>query len=140
MLDPGDLDLVDYVDSLREAVFECYSGILQGLSASKVAHLFTQYAPHAVSFVEFLSEQTASDNDELRDNVLFAGVSFIGDLAACMGAPGKQLLARDPVRRFVALASMSKSPKILEAVDWTKVCCGVRACVRVRVCVTLKIC
>jgi len=122
--DKGDIELVDYVDSLRESVFECYSGILQGLNSAKKAQLFGPWAPHAVSFVEFLAEQQAATSDnaseDLRDQVLYAGVSFIGDLASCLGPPGKQLLNRDPIRRFIALAALSKNSKTVEVVEWTK--------------------
>ncbi len=117
VLDPNDLEFVDYVDNLREGVFEAYTGILHGLSTAKKAQLFAPYMQHCVAFIEFL----AKESEEIRDNVLFAGVSFIGDVAKCLGPPGIQLLQnRDGIRRFVQLASTSKNQKTFDAAEWAK--------------------
>jgi importin subunit beta-1 len=117
VLDQTDLEFVDYVDSLREGVFEAYSGILHGLSTAKKAQLFAPYLQHAVAFVEFITNEAP----EIRDNVLHAGVSFIGDVGKCLGPPGIQLFQnRDPIRRFVQLAASSKDPKTSEAAEWAK--------------------
>jgi importin subunit beta-1 len=117
VLDQTDLEFVDYVDSLREGVFEAYSGILHGLSTAKKAQLFAPYLQHAVAFVEFITNEAP----EIRDIVLHAGVSFIGDVGKCLGPPGIQLFQnRDPIRRFVQLAASSKDQKTSEAAEWAK--------------------
>jgi importin subunit beta-1 len=56
LLDQTDLDFVDYIDNLREGVFEAYSGILHGLSTAKKVQLMAPYMQHAVAFVEFLAK------------------------------------------------------------------------------------
>jgi importin subunit beta-1 len=115
ILDQSDLDFIDYVDNLREGVFEAYSGILHGLSTAKKAALFAPYMNHCVAFIEFLSQE-----EEIRDNVLYAGVSFIGDVGKCLGPAGIQMFQKDGVRRFVQLAAASKNKKTSDAAEWAK--------------------
>ena len=117
VVDKNDLDFLDYVDSLREGVFEAYSGILHGLSTAKKAALFAPYMAHCVAFLAFV----AQESEEIRDNVLYAGVSFIGDVGKCMGPPGMQLFQQKPlIRRFVQLSVVSKEPKVSQAGEWAK--------------------
>lgn len=117
IVDQNDLDFVDYVDSLREGVFEAYSGILHGLNTAKKAQLFASHLFRCVAFVEFI----AQESPEIRDKVLLAGVSFIGDVGKCLGPPGIALFQnKDGIRRFVAMAAASKNPKTAEAAEWAK--------------------
>jgi importin subunit beta-1 len=56
LVDQTDLDFMDYIDNLREGVFEAYSGILHGLFTAKKVQLMAPYMQHAVAFVEFLAK------------------------------------------------------------------------------------
>jgi hypothetical protein len=61
------------------------------------------------------------ESEEIRDNVLHAGCSFLGDVGKCLGPPGIALFQnRDPVRRFVQLAANSKNKATAEAAEWAK--------------------
>ena len=116
-VDPNDLDFMDYIDNLREGVFEAYSGILHGLSTAKKVQLMAPYMQHAVAFVEFL----AKESEEIRDHVLHAGCAFIGDVGKTLGPPGIALFQnRDPIRRFVQLGANSKNKATAEAAEWAK--------------------
>ena len=51
-------DVIDYNNSLRMGILECYSGMLNGLTKKKANQLLLPYAP--VSFRATLSVGTAS--------------------------------------------------------------------------------
>ena len=50
-VDQSNPDLVDYLQQLREGVFEAYTGVLQGLRDDNKAQAFMPYVDHVLQLV-----------------------------------------------------------------------------------------
>jgi importin subunit beta-1 len=80
-MDDGDEDLVDYINSLRVAIMEAYTGIVQGLKEAKKEE---SVVPALDAIVELLQRST---NDEHKsEEVLKAAVGLLGDLGQIFGS------------------------------------------------------
>jgi importin subunit beta-1 len=91
-LDQSDYDNHDYINQLREAVLEAYTGILQGLAGDNQEHIFLQFCPSVLSFLEII----AGDSDR-EENVLRAAVGVVGDLGSRLGDKLGQEIKRPAV-------------------------------------------
>jgi len=47
-----DLEMIDYINSLRNGILEAYSGIFQGFKNSSKIQLLIPYAPHILQFLD----------------------------------------------------------------------------------------
>ena len=75
-----DEDLVEYINSLRVAILEAYTGIIQGLKEAKKQD---SVIPALETIVELLERST---NDEQKsEEVLKAAVGLLGDLGQIFG-------------------------------------------------------
>jgi len=89
-VDPNDYDLVDYLNQLREGIFEAYTGIIQGLRGDNAAdpHLLG-HVQHIVNFVNFVCA------DSNRSEAVTRGaVGVLGDLAHALGPKAKPYLSQ----------------------------------------------
>lgn len=76
-----DEDLIEYVNILRQAILEAYTGIVQGLKGGNKLQLF---GPYVGAIFQFLHQLAVDPNRD--DGVLKAAVALIGDIAQAMGA------------------------------------------------------
>lgn len=102
-----DEDLIDYINSLRNAILEAYIGILQGLTEAKKQDLVF---PALATIVDFL--QRSGTDENRSDEVLKSAVGILGDLGMTYGARVQ------PIYRMPFVAQILKDA--LEADDDTK--------------------
>jgi len=89
-----DIDLVEYLNSLREGILEAYTGIIQGLSTdAKAAELL----PFVNSMMDLVARVTADENRD--ETVTRACIGVIGDLAHTL---------RDKVAQFMGQPYVAK--------------------------------
>lgn len=115
-VDTNDYDLVDYLNQLREGIFEAYTGIIQGLRSDNAADHFMPYVGHVVNFVGFIF------NDSTRSESLTrAAVGVLGDLAHALGAKVKQPLQSSPfVKNIISECINSDNPTSQDVGKWAK--------------------
>lgn len=75
-----DEDLIEYVNVLRQAILEAYTGIVQGLKGGQKLQLFI---PYVQSILQFLHQLSVDPNRD--DGVLNKAVALVGDIAQAMG-------------------------------------------------------
>jgi len=115
-VDMNDYDLVDYLNQLREGIFEAYTGIIQGLRTDGMADPhFLPYAPHVINFVGFVF----SDNSR-TESVTRGAVGVLGDLAHALGGQVKQALQAPFVKELLNECLKSDSPQTSDVAQWAK--------------------
>jgi importin subunit beta-1 len=77
-----DYEMVEYLNSLREGIFEAFTGILQGLKDDKnnKTELFAPYVNEVLGFI-----QVVAADKERFDSVTRTAVGCIGDMAHALG-------------------------------------------------------
>jgi len=113
-----DDDLVDYLNLLREGIFEAYTGIIQGLRGDGIADQFLQYVPHLVNFVGFV----ASDPNRTED-VTRGAVGVIGDVVHSLGPQVKTMLAQPFVKDLIHECIRSDNQQTQDVATWAKEVC-----------------
>jgi len=115
-VDMNDYDLVDYLNQLREGIFEAYTGIIQGLRSDNMAdpHLLA-YVSHIISFVGFVF------NDQTRTDAVTRGaVGVLGDMAHALGAHVKPQLGQPFVRELLNECLKSDTQQTADVANWAK--------------------
>lgn len=115
-VDMNDYDLVDYLNQLREGIFEAYTGIIQGLRSDNMAdpHLLP-YVAHIVHFVGFVF------NDASRTEAVTRGaVGVLGDLAHSLGPHVKAQLGQPFVRELLSECMKSDVQQTVDVANWAK--------------------
>lgn len=107
VVDPENLDMVDYLNELHEGIVEAYAGIVNGLADSGVAaELFRVEVAPGVNAVqgmaEFFSKLAEGDPEATSDEVLRAAVGLVGDLARNLGKPAAPFLSQHLVGPLLA--------------------------------------
>jgi importin subunit beta-1 len=78
---PEDEDMIIFINELRFAVLEAYSGILLGLDDGNKLHLFLPNVQNVMPFLQYLSAPMSN-----RDaGVLHKSVTLLGDIARVLG-------------------------------------------------------
>jgi len=115
-----DSENTDYLYTLREAVLEAYTGILQGLSADKKGNCFLPFVEGVMSFIDIVGRDLA--NKERVDGVIRAAVGLIGDMATRLGPNPDvvRMLKRPSVPALISAASESDNEATSDASDWAK--------------------
>ena len=99
-IDEGNPDLVEYLNELREGIFEAYTGVLQGLRADGKAAAFEPYVMGALDLVRQVAEGVPKGI--LTDSVLRASVGMLGDLGLALGGRGlKNVVRQAPHRDYL---------------------------------------
>jgi len=115
-VDPNDYDLVDYLNQLREGIFEAYTGIIQGLRGDNAVdpHLLP-HVQHLVNFVNFVY------NDPNRTEAVTRGaVGVLGDLAHALGPKAKQYLTQPFIKNLIDECLRSDSGSTRDVATWTR--------------------
>lgn len=114
-VDMSDPDLVDYLNRLREAIFEACTGIVQGLRTDNVAdpHLL----PYINGMVHFCAS-VAADNKK-TDEVTAGALGLLGDIASALGPKVKQQLTQAFVKSLIN-DGQKGGEKSQELAKWAK--------------------
>jgi len=111
----SDYDLVDYLNNLREGIFEAYTGIIQGLRSDNKSPLIEAYAESIILLIESVAK-----DDNITDALKKGSVGVLGDLAHSVGPKIKLHLLKESIRNFVASCIADEDPAIREVAKWTK--------------------
>jgi len=134
-VDKNDSDMVDFLNSLREGIFEAWTGIIQGLRTDNKALLLLPSAEQIVLFIEHVI------NDPITtDEVVRAAIGVIGDFALCVDGKEtrtntlnltpemvksielrvKQTLTKDSIREIINKSVKSHSNEVSSTAEWVK--------------------
>jgi importin subunit beta-1 len=115
-VDMNDYDLVDYLNSLREGIFEAYTGIVQGLRSDNMADPhFLPYASHVIGFVSFVY----ADNSR-SESVTRGAAGILGDLAHALGPQVKLQLNQPFVKELLTECARSEDENTASVGAWAK--------------------
>jgi len=114
-VDTSDYDLVDYLNQLREGIFEAYTGIIQGLRGDNAADSFLPFVNHVISFVGFVF----ADNTR-SFTVTRASLGVLGDLAHALGAKIKPQFQQPFVKNLITECLNSDNPSTQDVAKWAK--------------------
>lgn len=117
-VDRTDYDMIDYLNELREGVFEAYTGIVQGLKGDGSApspdvQLLEPHVPFIVQFITVV----AQDTDHADSNVA-GSAGLIGDLCAAFGAKMLPLLDVEPINDLLTQGRRSRVSKTKTLATW----------------------
>lgn len=114
-VDQSDYDLVDYLNQLREGIFEAYTGIIQGLRSDNAADHLLPYVPHIVGFCGFVySDQNRSDA------ATRGAIGVLGDIAHALGGKAKQSLQQPFVKNLINESTKAEDPQTRDVAVWAK--------------------
>ena len=117
-VEDGDYELYDYLNQLREGIFEAWTGIIQGLRSDNKAQLILHHADYIVAFVEKISNEP---EDNVEDTVIRGAAGVIGDLAHSLGSKVRHLLQRESIHKFINdCLSNDSSSQTKDVAAWAK--------------------
>jgi len=117
-VDENDYELYDYLNQLREGVFEAWTGIIQGLRSDNKAALILGHAEYIVSFVEKISKEP---DDNIEDTVIRGAAGVIGDLAHSLGGKVRPLLQKPAIQDFISnCLNNESSPQTKDVAAWAR--------------------
>lgn len=100
-------DMVEYLNQLREGIFEAYTGVVQGLRADNKAAAFDPYLPCALDLVRQVAEGIPQGVP--TDEVIRAAAGMVGDLGSAIAAA--RVTARQPPHREYLKALLKEATK-----------------------------
>jgi importin subunit beta-1 len=110
-----DDDLINYINGLREGIFEAYTGIIQGLRDSDKIGLMADFVPGIIKLISIVWQ------DSMRTREVTQGaVGLIGDLAQGLGKRIKPLLISDAVTYVLKTAAGSQQAQTRELAVWAR--------------------
>ncbi|XP_068237171.1 importin subunit beta-1 isoform X1 [Palaemon carinicauda] len=117
-VDRSDFELIEYLNELREACLEAYTGIVQGLkgdglSPNQEVQLLRQHVPQMVKFIS-----SVAADDERNDAVIASSAGLIGDLCTVFGTEMLQLVETDPITNLLQMGRRSKTAKTKTLALW----------------------
>eukprot|EP00600_Ochromonadales_sp_CCMP1393_P003552 CAMPEP_0174993058 /NCGR_PEP_ID=MMETSP0004_2-20121128/22863_1 /TAXON_ID=420556 /ORGANISM="Ochromonas sp., Strain CCMP1393" /LENGTH=851 /DNA_ID=CAMNT_0016247129 /DNA_START=21 /DNA_END=2576 /DNA_ORIENTATION=+ len=112
-INSNDEELVEYINTLRSAILEAYTGILQGL---KAANKHEAVGPYLDAIVEFLHRSCADETH--TSDVLKSAVGLLGDLGQTFGVRMQPLYQMQFVPVLVTKAM--GDPDCSEIATWTQ--------------------
>eukprot|EP00033_Pygsuia_biforma_P000570 GCRY01000672.1.p1 GENE.GCRY01000672.1~~GCRY01000672.1.p1 ORF type:complete len:926 (+),score=162.83 GCRY01000672.1:237-2780(+) len=88
-----DYEQVLYFNSLRQVLFECFTGMLQGLKDGNTLNALTQdHLSVMINFLKYCSSDPLAKNDLIDAEMAVAAVGALGDMCQIFGAHIGQLL------------------------------------------------
>eukprot|EP01114_Cavostelium_apophysatum_P022766 TRINITY_DN834_c0_g1_i1.p1 TRINITY_DN834_c0_g1~~TRINITY_DN834_c0_g1_i1.p1 ORF type:complete len:849 (-),score=280.63 TRINITY_DN834_c0_g1_i1:274-2820(-) len=112
--DTSDAELVDYLNDLREAIFEAYTGIVQGLRGDNVAE--QNLLPYLNNMIQ-LCGVVAPDNNR-PESVTRGALGLLGDIAHAMGNKVKVQMGQAFVKTLISDGLKGESTK--EVAIWAR--------------------
>eukprot|EP01089_Gocevia_fonbrunei_P015548 TRINITY_DN456_c0_g1_i1.p1 TRINITY_DN456_c0_g1~~TRINITY_DN456_c0_g1_i1.p1 ORF type:complete len:855 (-),score=233.22 TRINITY_DN456_c0_g1_i1:89-2653(-) len=113
--DMSDYDFVDYVNQLREDIFEAYTSIIQGLRTDNKADLFLPYVEQVLTFVD----RVWNDNSR-NDAVTRGAVGVLGDLGHSLGGKVRNYLHNPLVNAIINETLSSSNHQTKDVANWAK--------------------
>lgn len=110
---------MDFINRLRLAVLEAYTGVIMGLSAGNKLNLFiAKNLDNVLQFLQYLSTPQSMKDDQ----VLEKAVALLGDVAQSMGNVAQvQNQFRQPfVAALVTQAQQCPNPEAKQIGAWTQ--------------------
>jgi len=134
-VDKNDSDMVDFLNSLREGIFEAWTGIIQGLRTDNKALLLLPNVENIVLFIEHVISDPVT-----TDEVVRSAIGVLGDFALCVDGKEtrtntlnltpdmvktielrvKQTLTKDSVREIINKSIKSHSQEVSSTAEWVK--------------------
>jgi len=114
-VEQDDYDLLEYINQLRESIFEAYTGILQGLKTDNRAEVFLPYVDPLLSFI-----QVVSQDSNRYESVTRACVGVIGDLASALKGHVSNHMKQDYVKNIVKECTKSSDNQTAETAKWAR--------------------
>mmetsp|Transcript_1717 Transcript_1717/g.2367 ORF Transcript_1717/g.2367 Transcript_1717/m.2367 type:complete len:866 (-) Transcript_1717:571-3168(-) len=110
-----DEDLIEYVNTLREAILEAYTGIVQGMKDGSRIDLLL---PHITSPLQLLAQVATDPNRDVH--VLGKAVGLLGDIASTMKQhpPVAEQLNQAYVAQLLSEAQQSGDETLMETAQW----------------------
>ena len=135
--------MIEYLNELREACLDAYTGIVQGLKGDAdtpnrechVPHCFNNHIwfllfsrssalaeavsalePHVQHITAFL--ESVYMDEESTEQVVASGCGLIGDLSTAFGANMLQFFDREPISSLLTKGRRSKAPKTKQLATW----------------------
>jgi len=114
---PDDYDTLEWVVSLRESIFEAYTGVLQGLRADTRHELLARnHVEWVLEFCDYVSREP----DACSDKLLGAAAGVVGDLASTMPGARAKVRTLAWVQPLLDRASNSPDPSVQETGLWAR--------------------
>jgi len=114
-VDTRDDELVDYLNQLREGIFEAYTGIIQGLRTDNLADHFLPHVTYVVGFVGHVYQDATRS-----DAVTRGAIGVLGDIGHSLGAKAKAQLHQDFVRGLIHECTQSDSDATRDVATWVQ--------------------
>ncbi|KAK8758874.1 hypothetical protein V5799_003493 [Amblyomma americanum] len=117
-VDKPDYEMVEYLNDLREACLEAYTGIVQGLKGDQIApnadvQLLLPHVPHIISFISSI----AIDSDHSDTNIA-SSAGLIGDLCTAFGVHMLPLVDTEPISELLSQGRHSKTTRTKTLASW----------------------
>jgi len=117
-VDRADFDMVEYLNELREGIFEAYTGIIQGLKGDGATpntdiQLLEPHVPFIIQFITMV----ACDTDRADSNIA-ACAGLIGDLCSAFGSKLFTMLDVEPVNELLTQGRRSRISKTKTLATW----------------------
>eukprot|EP00727_Mastigamoeba_balamuthi_P003378 m51a1_g13037 hypothetical protein (706) ;mRNA; f:606-2849 len=111
-----DDDQVDYLNKLRESIFEAYTGIIHGMNGGGLIDQLAPFVPTVLEIVKHVY------SDATRNDAVTVGlVGLIGDLAQTMGERLRPFPVMAQIKQIVAdISSSPTSTKAVTLAKWAK--------------------
>jgi len=118
-VDKNDFDMVDYLNELRDACLEAYTGIIQGLKGEDEKNVNEEVnvvQPHLEHIITFLG-QIATDA-ERTDSLVGASCGLLGDMCTTFGTQMVQAVDNQTFQDLLQEGRRSKTPKTKTLAVW----------------------
>jgi importin subunit beta-1 len=118
-VDRSDYDMVDYLNELRDACLEAYTGIIQGLKGEDDKNISADVEiikPHLEHIIKFI--ETIAQDPERVDNLVGACCGLLGDICTAFGAQVLPALDQPSFQELLQEGRRSKVAKTKTLAVW----------------------
>jgi len=111
-----DVDFLDYMNALREAIFEAYTGIVQGLRSDRKGELMLPYVSAILNLVAHVAQ-----DPRRSEGVSRCAVGLCGDLASTLRNRVRNELAQPFVTQLISdTLQRSSQEETKETAEWAR--------------------